>query len=288
MQHTSEYTTVTPAYLAKLPCAKHAWPDVCNIIDSARKSIRTMNSQNTFVELEMRFGRRLHGFQPGVSEQSMRDLEARFDSGREWKRVDPCHNIHVFFHASAVPGDRRKLRTEVTFRPGCEESKRVECTQKELVCNHDYRTVALALPETTSQNAPADIRIALNVEHAVPKADVPEITVPSAVHLKTRKCYYYAPTGTEEPVWCYVLTKRWMGTTLQDAKIAQATKEPTYEMEIECLSPDYLVSVDGGKVAAKMLYKACDVLDILVPELRDKSAYMIEPTQNAMLWTRHK
>lgn len=286
MQHTSEYNTALPKYLERLPCAKHAWPDVVSVIDSARTSIHNMmSSQSTFVELEMRFGRRMQGFEPGISEQAFMALEKRFDSGREWVRKIDWHNINVFFHSSSLPGDRRKLRTEVTFFPtGSEETKRVESTHKELVCNHDYRTVPLSVLDRD----PVDIRIALNVERAVSATDVPDTVEPTAVHLKTRKCYYYAPTGYDTPVWCYVLTKRWTGSTLQDAKIAQANILPVYEMEIECLCPAYLTSLDPGHVAAKMLFKACDVLDIMVPELSDRASYIIEPTRNNMLWSRSK
>ena len=283
MQHAATYSAHVPQYMDKLPCAKHAWPDVVDIIKSARQSLQSMNKSHDFVELELRWGRREHGFQPGVTKEAFDALEARFDTGRDWAKKTQWHNISVFFHTSNLPGDHRKLRTEITFFPEDHpETKRVECTYKETVCNHDYRTVALA----SANPSAADLRIALNIEHAIPESDIPEICEPTLVHLKTRKLYYYAPTGYEQPVWCYVLTKRWVGRTLLDAKRAQATEPPVYEIELECLNPEYLSAFDPGQVAAKLLFKACDVLEIIRP--MDRSDFVIEPIKNSMLWSRNK
>ena len=273
----------SPKYLDKLPCAKHAYADVVDVIHAARQSIQNMVSQTNFVEVELRFGRRDQGFRPGISAEAFQLLEARFDTGRDWADRRDWHNITVYFHSSSVPGDHRKLRTEVTFFPeGHPEAKRVECTHKEVVCNHDYRTVSMMM------DAPAthDLRIAVNVEHAVPPSDIPEITEPHMVHLKTRKCYFYAPTGYEVPVWAYVLTKRWTGRNLLEAKQSQARDTPVYEVELECLHPEYLSAIDAGQVAAKILYKACDLLELLSPH--NRSEYVIEPIGKSMLWTRHK
>jgi hypothetical protein len=284
MQHATDFAPgATPSYLEKLPCAKHAYSDVVNVIMAARQSIQNMNNNTNFVELELRFGRREQGFKPGITPEAFQQLEARFDTGRDWADRRDWHNITVFFHSSCVPGDHRKLRTEVTFFPDGPETKRVECTHKEIVCNHDYRSVSL----THEAQAMTDLRIALNVEHAVPPSDIPEICEPDLVHLKTRKCYFYSPTGySGPPVWVYVLTKRWTGRTLIEAKQSQARDVPVYELELECLHPEYLLAVDAGQVAAKILYKACDLLEILTPH--DRSEYVIEPIGKSMLWTRNK
>lgn len=283
MQHASSYPASVPKFMDRLPCAKHAWSDVVEIINSAKQSLVQGNRAHDFVELELRFGRREQGFQPGVTKEAFEALEKRFDTGRDWAKKMGWHNISVFFHTSNLPGDHRKLRTEITFFPeGHGEIKRVECTHKEVVCNHDYRTV----PLSSTMQVAADIRIALNVEHAIPECDIPEITEPALVHLKTRKLYYYAPTSYDAPVWCYVLTKRWVGKTLRDAKRSQVHDVPVYEIELECLNPDYLSAFDPGQVAAKLLYKACDVLEIIRP--MDRSDFVIEPIKNSMLWSRNK
>lgn len=286
MQHTTEYAAGNPKYLDKLPCAKHAYGDVLDVIRAAKQSIQTMNSETNFVELELRFGKRDQGFQPGITPEAFAALESRFDTGRDWADRREWHNINVFFHSSNVPGDHRKLRTEVTFLPeGHDESTRVECTHKECVTNRDYRTVSLS----RESHAMTDVRLALNVEHAIPATDIPDITTPHLVHLKTRKCYYYTPTGySGPPVWAYVLTKRWTGRTLVEAKQSQARDVPVYEVELECLHPDYLSAVDSGQVAAKILYKACDVLELLSPSTHDRAEYVIEPIGKSMLWTRNK
>lgn len=284
MQHTSEFSSNVPGYLNKLPCAKHAWLDVTGVVDTARVSVYEMNNSHNFVELEIRFGKRAQGFQPGIPLAAFTALEQQFDSGRDWVRVVDWHNISVFMHNSSIPGDTRVLRTEVTYPPGCTESKRTECMHKELITNHDYRTVPLGMKE--NENATNDIRLALNVEHAVPESDIPTGVSPTAVHLKVRKCYYYAPTGCDTPVWCYVLTKRWVGATYYEALAQKQTEPPIYEMEIECLSSEYILSKESGRIAAVILYKACDVLNIIDATLSDRSSYIIEPINNHLLWTR--
>jgi hypothetical protein len=61
-----------------------------------------------------------------------------------------------------------------------------------------------------------------------------------------------------------------------------------YEVEIECLDTDYLMGGrDPGKLAIKMLFKACDILDMLSPEVADRTSYKIEAAHN-MLWARNK
>ena len=103
-----------------------------------------------------------------------------------------------------------------------------------------------------------------------------------------RASFYYAPTSypADVPVWAYVLTKRWTGRTLLEAKQSQARDAPVYEVELECLHPEYLSAVESGQVAAKILYKACDLLELLTPH--DRSEYVIEPIGKSMLWTRNK
>jgi hypothetical protein len=236
------------------------------------------------MEMRFRLGRPAHGFQPGVSVEGFAALEERFDSGRDWAQTVDWHNIHVYFHGSAVPGDARRLRTEVSFPSGSDSAPQIECTQKELIGNYDYRIVPLASadPET------ADLRIALNVERAIPSTNIPDDVEPSAVHIKCRKCYMYAPTDCKSPVWSYMLTKRWTGSTLEEALLAKERVAPVNEVEVECLCPDYVRSKDPGKLAINMLYKACDVFGILSGKLADRTAYMIEPTRNAMLWSRDR
>jgi hypothetical protein len=36
----------------------------------------------------------------------------------------------------------------------------------------------------------------------------------------------------------------------------------------------------------KLLYKACDMLELIEPALRDRAAFLIEPSTNNMLWVR--
>ena len=283
MQHISTVSNDTPSLLEKLPAGKHAWHNLVRAINTTRRYIHSVNPKSTFVEFEIRFGKLGSRFTPGVPEDVFRRVEQRFDSGRDWASVEPWCNAHVFYHASKIPGDSRTFRTETTFPPHTPGSTRVECTYKELLSNTDYRATPLT---TATSVSPCDVRVALNAEHAVPEADVPEIVEPTSVHLKKRKRYLYAPTGHKTPVWCYVLTQRWSGPTFAGAKQAQQTQPGVCEIELECLSPTHLLHNSPEQIAIKLLYKIADILGILVPHYQDASTYMIEPTEGNMLWQR--
>jgi|LauGreDrversion4_2_1035121.scaffolds.fasta_scaffold01986_9 hypothetical protein len=283
MNHAASFVNNLPAYLDRLPCVKPAWSDFTSVIDVAKKTILDHRTPNHFVELEMRFGKRnAQGFQAGLTAVAFQNLEARFDSGRDWAKVLDWHNSTAYYHTN-VQGNKL-IRTETTYSPGCEESRRIECTYKDLIVNHDYRTISLSADGTTG----VDLRVAVNVENAVPEGDIPLDIIPSSVHLKVRKCYFYAPTGCDTPVWCYMLTKRWIGETLPEASKRKLEQPPTYEIEMECLSPEYLASKDSAQVATKMLSKACDVLEIIDYNLHDHNSFIFEPAGSNMLWTRKK
>ena len=131
------------------------------------------------------------------------------------------------------------------------------------------------------------MRLAVAQEIVTPDTEIPQEIIPTAVHIKERKCYYYSPTGYDTPVWCYMLTKRWMGANLSAAlAIRNSGKPPVYEIELECVYPPYLLSKEPGQIAMKLLYKACDMLELIEPNLRDRSSFLIEPSSNNMLWVR--
>lgn len=282
------YTSSAPAYLDQLPCARHAWSDVVDAICTARTTIQAA-ADNEYVELEMRFrlGAPAGHFQPGVPEEAFAALEERLDSCRDWASITDWHNIQTSFHGSSVPGDTRRLRTESCFPPKRDNLAEVVITsvQKELVQNRDYRTVAMGM---SLNGVPAEIRVALNIERTVPPVMLPDDVETSSVHVKERKCYYYAPTGCSSPVWCYMLTRRWTGSTFREARKAKDAFPPVCEVEIECIDPSYLLSKDPGKTAVKLLGKACDLLGIMSADLRDQTGFILEPSGGPMLWARHK
>lgn len=289
MQAAAEYASHLPAYLDELPCAKHAWSDVVDAIKTARTAIQGAGDDE-YVELELRFrlGTPAGHFQPGVPAEAFAALEKRLDSGRDWSEVTPWFNIQTAFHGSSVPGDTRKLRTETRYPPTCDrvaEGVAITSIQKELVQNRDYRTVALGM---AADGNPAEIRVALNIERPVASALLPDDVQTSSVHVKERKCYFYAPTGCTNAVWCYMLTRRWTGGTYREARTAKDNLPPVCEVEIECIDPSYLLSKDPGKTAVKLLGKACDLLGIMSTDLRDKKAFIIEPSGGPMLWARYK
>lgn len=297
----SDFSHRLPAYVDRLPCIKHAWADAAEAIATARSVIQS-SGENEHVELEARFSTQNHTnhFNPGVSETAFATLEKRLDTCRDWAAVEDWHNISSFFHSSAIVGDTRKLRTEVIFPPVAEDPEEeaaavvrekdpgptIVTQVKELVCKNDYRTVSLKPGTTTAP--PAEVRIAVNRERLIPDVDIPEDIETTAVHLKERKCYYYASTDCDRPAWCYMLTKRWKGATYQDARIAKERHPPEYEVELECVDPLYLIEKDPGRLAVNIFSKACDILGIIEPELRTPTNYMIESTRGVMLWARGK
>lgn len=255
-----------PAYIAKLPCVASAWADVTSVIDLARR--RLTENSNTCLELEIRFGKKLpHSFEPGIPLDVFEALEKKFNSGRDWVRVDDWHNISVYSHPSVLPNDTRVLRTEVSYSTATKDPITIECIHKERICNHDY----ISLPSSASST---DLRLALNYEHKVWGSDIPNEVQASMAQIKMRKCFHYTPTGYNEPVWCYVFTKRWKGSTMFAAMLEKQKQPPICEIEIE-LSPKYLQSAHpSGYIAAKMLYKICDIMDMLH---NSTTPYILEP-----------
>lgn len=278
MDHVAAFTFTYPPYVERLPCAKSAWPDVMSVLDSSRRAV---NESSAAVEVELRFGHKTaNGFEPGVSQAAFQALETRFDTGRDWARVEDWVNVHAFMHAD-VSG-QKELRTEVIFNsPTVMAPKTI---QKQKLVTHDYRITSLS---TALLPTPIDLRLAVAKEIATPDEEIPQETTPTSVHLKERKCYYYAPTGYDTPVWCYMLTKRWTGPNMADVLTTRHSgRPPVYEVELECVYTPYLLSKEPGQIAMKLLYKVCDMLELIEPTLRDRAAFLIEPSTNNMLWVR--
>lgn len=278
MNHAAAFSFTYPPYVERLPCAKSAWPDVTSVLDSSRRAV---NENGSGIELELRFGQKgLNGFEPGVSQAAFQTLETRFDTGRDWARVSEWVNVHTYMHPD-VSG-QKELRTEVIYNTNTAVSP--VTIQKQKIVSHDYRITSLT---ASVLNTSVDMRIAISHEMPVPDAEIPQEIMPTAVHIKERKSYFYAPTGYDTPVWCYMLTKRWTGPTLAAVLATRhGGKPPIYEIELECVYPPYLLSKEPGQIAIKLLYKACDMLELIEPNLRDRSSFLIEPSTNNMLWLR--
>jgi hypothetical protein len=276
MNHAAAFSFAFPPYVERLPCAKSAWSDVTSVLDSSRRAVQ---ENRTGIELELRFGQKtLQGFEPGVTQAAFHALESRFDTGRDWARVDDWVNMQAFMHKD-VSG-QKDLRTEIVYNNV--DAAPVTIHKQKLV-THDYHIASLSSYFTSN----IDMRLALAQETTVSDAEIPQEVHPTSVHVKERKSYFYAPTGYDTPVWCYMLTKRWTGATLAAALTNRhGNKAPTYEVELECVYPPYLTSKESGQIAMKMLYKACDMLELIEPSLRDRSVFSMEPSSNNMLWAR--
>jgi len=261
-----------PKQLADLPCAQPALTSVTAAIKLAQSTLQSIDLGSSHLELELRMGQHAKNFRPGVPQRVFVALEKWFDTGDRWAFISDWHNIHAYFHGSAIPGDSSRIRTEVTFGSG--DGVHTEHTQKDRVRNFDFCT--LACDKTTETT---DLRLALNVEHRVQQSRVPDDVDPTEVHIKCRKSYRYAPTNWDSPVWEYSLTKRWTGPTLTAAMEARKKSEPVFEVEIECIDPTYMANHDACDVAVKLLHKIVDVLSAVAPEYLDNTAYTIEPAQ---------
>lgn len=278
MQYASDYNTTLPPYMHKLECGKNSFDDIADAIKEGCEIISTIDRGKTFFEFELRFGQHESGFMPGVKRGQFYAVERRLDSGRDWAEIHDWHYINAYQHPSSIAGDVRKLRTEIIF--GGPHGNSNTTIYKELVSNFDYKVIPMK-----SHEPDLGMRIAFNLEHKVTEG-IPDLTEPTCVHRKERKCYYYTPTNHKTPVWCYVLTKRWVGKTYIEAYKASKTKEPTYEIELECVCMDYLLSMNNGQVATKFLYKACDIIHMLSPGFKDYKDYMIEPFRKSFLWRK--
>lgn len=237
-----------------------AMTDMAAGIERARDLHHTLPTETDAVEFEVRFGARTDSkaFTAGIPRSAFARIETRLDTGRDWARVDDWHNTRSFFYKRLM--DDARVRTEASVIDG--NKHQVESLIKTKFARFDWQ---LQHGLTTT---PLAIRLDVNGEHrlATP-TDLSESVSPHAVHLKQRKSYYYTPTGQTTPVWCYSLTRRWIGVSLEQALSNKANKEPVYELEIECIAPGYLVATDTTATAYKTLSKIADLIGLIEPAL---------------------
>jgi hypothetical protein len=231
-------------------------------------------------ELEMRFGTARGDFVPGIPQTLMALVEQSFDLGTYWKSVSDWQVIQTYFHESAIPGDKRRLRTETCLSP---DGVAIDTICKERVRSTDLQTVANDLAH------PLDVRIAVSRETVVPAAQIPAIVVPSEVHIKERKSYWYVSksTGTGRPTWLYTLTRRWSAPTMEEATLRQVRRDmPVCEIEVECVDHDMLLRETPDRIAFNVLHVVTQMLKALSPRCRNMDAYQLKPATD--LWTANR
>lgn len=238
-------------------------PAMVAAIKRARELHHTLPAEQSQVELELRFGRQGDGFVAGVSAAAFARVEARLDTGRDWAKIEDWHNIRCFFHKRA---DDVRVRTEAATRADKHE---VESLIKTRHTRADWCVQGGAQPMRVRVDVHTETRIP-------PPPDLTAAVVPHAVHLKQRKSYYYSPTGHSVPAWCYSLTRRWTGDTLEHVLQQKASVEPVFEIEIECVDPEYLVRNGIETVAVKTLSKISDLVGLIDPTLA-KTPHVLIP-----------
>jgi hypothetical protein len=250
-------------------------------IERARDLHHTLTSDTDQVELELRLGiinsDSATGFTAGVTAAAFARVEKRLDTGRDWARVEEWSNSRCFFHKRT--SDDARVRTEATVLHNSEHQ--VHSQIKNRIGRYDWLiNPGLSGPWLA-------IRLDINHEQQLrPSDDLTASVLPHAVHLKQRKSYYYCPTGQTAPVWCYSLTKRWIGATLEDVMSAKASSEPAYEIELECTDPTYLMTTETASVAYKTLSKIGDLLGLIDPKL-SKTPYAVLPVNKCKRTGRH-
>ena len=106
-----------------------------------------------------------------------------------------------------------------------------------------------------------DIRISLNQECKVNMDTLPRVTNTKFMRIKQRKRFCYIPTGESRAMWAFDFTLSWSGKNKSDAEIAQATSQPTFEIELEYIGTlAYLRKHSNIKIATSLILKMKDFL----------------------------
>lgn len=274
---------MTSTHIANYPCFHSAWEDVCCVMRAAQSAVsdNDRSGKHGNIELEARFGvMEADRFIPGIDISILSQIEQMFDSGKDWANTDGWFTSTVYYHPSSIPGDPQPIRTETRIG---KEGMIVESIRKKVVSVNDYRTQSRAPSTKPSQ---ADVRIAISTERPVTKDELPETTQPTSVHIRVRKMYYYVPTNCNEHTWVYVLTKRWVGTSYEDALRNRKEMDPICEVELECTSPQYIMSTQYDHLAVKMLLKIYDIMKSIDVKLSNPRSFVLEPPNLISLWKK--
>jgi hypothetical protein len=284
-KHASNYSQMVPPYMASYRCCIQALANVQDLVEQGRQTIEATGGRDTYVELEIRFGKHTPvNFHPGITESAFSHIESRLDSSTDFSQVTDWHNVWVYHHANIER--TATMRTETTYPPGTDLKAsgpaKVESTYKRVIDKRNYQTRLLIANDIDLQSA--DMRIALSIERKPSLDEIPAHTIPTSVHLKRRKTYLLCPNQHPEPVWQYTLTQRWVGADREAAENSYKFQPPVCEVEIECIQPSYLCTQGSQYAAASMLIKACDILKMINSALDNREAFVIEP--QCLLWQR--
>lgn len=238
-------------------------PDVLKTIEGVvgrAKAMVMRGAAGGSIELEIRFGSvSVDGiFTPGMTAEDMRAVEQSLDSCRDWAQVDDWCTSYQYFHGSAIPGDGRALRSEVTYRSATDRPR--TCVSKNDITKTTYQVL---FKDTSVSTATGAFRVALSEEYNVPDEDIPMWEVPKRCCIKERKEYLYTPRGKfSEPAWAFHLTKRWVASKYLSCIYLQQTEEPFYDIEME-IRESYLRVTEVEEIAFKLMWKIYDIINML-------------------------
>jgi hypothetical protein len=252
-----------PRYLTKYPEVYNAVQGVKDLVDEWRPDTK----EGKF-ELEARLGKfTVSGFRPGVSFIFMEKVVSMLNTFEQWQQVTDWVETHDHYYT--LERNKPQVRTTSYFEVNPKTGRKVLRTENIRKYNKrklDYMYVSPSTPLPTDQYQ-YDLRVALNYEESVHRAELPSILNPSLVRIKSRKRYLYKSENfpSSSPIWSLDLTRSWTGKTKSEAEHKQKAGTTTYELEIECLNPKALMITpkhDHFYVACSLLLKMKDFIYI--------------------------
>jgi len=267
-----------PGYMSAFPCCSVALPYMIDVIEKARMAAieESRIAGQGVVETEVRFGSCVDGnrFQTGISETALSDIEKQLDTAVDWwASVQDWVNVWVYHHPDPE-NPHQTLRTEAMFTDTDGSSSLPERTT---IVKKTLFKKNMATETQIDGGKITDIRVAVSRE--VPRRLEGTVRVlPTLVYLKKRKTYYLCSRGEEKPNFMYTLTKRWSGDNRSDCEHNYKTIPPVCEVEIEICNQAYLQRAPVEYVAASLLFKSTDILQMIHSTLVPTS-YSIIPRE---------
>jgi len=246
------------------------YPFLVNVLDRYAMLISAAKAEyqntNRPPELELRFGHaKLNGsYNHGIDRHTLDNMLMAMD-GMDWQSKTDWVEQHDYFYTLSN-GTRVRQQTipnsdTMTNKILVDEKTKL---QSFIMCGwheHNLQNSVSQLPlidlSTHNNENVHDFKVMfkanLSREVPIPRSSLPTIVTPSFVRIKQRQSYIYG-------AWRYDVTLTWSGTSKTDAEAKQHTCEPDYELEIECISTDYLVNNDSYYIATSMLLKANELV----------------------------
>lgn len=218
-----------------------ALEDVTSLITKYRKLVN--ESPEKTYELEGRLGNIKDGhFSATVPRRIIDDAVTLVNSNKEMHSTDWSELQDFFYLQDNVP-----LRTRVSYNVfdltiDTVTVKKVKLCHVTIACGTDLA-----------------VRISLSEEEVI--TSLPATTSTEHVRIQQRKSAYWSREKRNKPDWQYDFSLSWSGRNKSEAERAQnSTLNPTYEVEIELVSLEYLLRKTDEHIAKSLLCKLTDFL----------------------------